>query len=120
MATTTFPIDSAAERHKRSDGELQPKPVTGHVVSDHVIPGEPLPPSADPDFVGAPPVAKQLLMIELQDRHHEWLLQAAARHGRTPEGYVELLVRQACAADPERVRNTIPQQKGQPAGTALR
>ena len=120
MATTTFNLDSAAMRHQRSDGELQPKPVTGHVVSDHAKPGEPLPPSADPDFVGAPPIAKQLLMIELQDRHHEWLLQAAARHGRTPESMVEQLVRQACAADPMRVRNTIPQQKGEPAGTARR
>lgn len=120
MATTTFNLDSAAERHQRRDNELQPRPVPVAPGAAEPKPGEILPPSADPDFVGAPPVAKQLLMIELQDRHHEWLLQAAARHGRTPEGMVELLVRQACAADPERVRSTIPQQKGQPAGTALR
>jgi hypothetical protein len=120
MTVTTVKLDSAPGRHRRADGELQPLPSLAAAVAAEPKPGEALPPSADPDFVEGPAPVLPSVTITLQDRHHAWLLQAAARDGRSPEHFVEGLVRQACAADPARIRNTLPQGLGQPAGTARR
>jgi hypothetical protein len=119
MPITTLQLDPGHKNHRRADGELQPKP---SIVLDapEPKPGEALPPSADPDFIEGEPAPLPTVTVALQQRHHDWLLQAAARDGRTPEQFVEGLVRQACAADPLRIRNTLPQMPGQPAGTARR
>jgi hypothetical protein len=122
MPVTTITLDPGQKHHRRGgDGELQPKPVPVPVEAlAEPKPGEPLPPSADPDFVEGPPPLRATVTITLQPRHHEWLLMAAAREGRTPENMAEALIRQAYAADPMRVRSTLPQGPGQPAGTARR
>jgi hypothetical protein len=122
MPVTTIKLDPGQKHHRRgSDGELQPKPVAITAAdAPEPQPGQALPPSADPDFVEGPPVPRPTVTITLQDRHHDWLLMAAAREGRSPEHLVEALVRQAYAADPLRVRSTLPQMPGQPAGTARR
>jgi hypothetical protein len=119
MPVTTLKLDSASARHRRADGELQPIPSQVAPVAEPK-PGEALPPASDPDFLGDAPRVLPAVTVTLQQRHHDWLLQAAAREGRTPEHFVEGLVRQACAADPARIRNTLPQMPGQPAGTARR
>jgi hypothetical protein len=122
MPVTTITLDPGQKHHRRgADGELQPKPaaVTAADAAEPK-PGEKLPPSADPDFVEGPPPPRATVTITLQPRHHEWLLMAAAREGRTPESMAEALIRQAYAADPLRVRSTLPQGPGQPAGTGRR
>jgi hypothetical protein len=122
MPVTTIKLDPGQTHHRRgSDGELQPKPAAvGFADEGDPKPGEKLPPSADPDFIDGPPPPRPTLTVTLQQRHHEWLLMAAEREGRSPESFAEALIRQAYAADPLRVRSTLPQGPGQPAGTARR
>lgn len=113
MPVTSVKLDSAASRHRRgNDGELQPIPTA--------VAPTPEPEPAEPEAADIPPAPRPEVTVALQDRHHAWLLDAAAREGRTPASYIEGLVRQACAADPHRIRNTLPQMPGQPAGTARR
>ncbi|MCU0966988.1 MAG: hypothetical protein MUF08_18550 [Burkholderiaceae bacterium] len=111
MTVTSVKLDSAPERHRRADGELQPIPSPATPTRDD---------AAEMEIVDGAPTPRPAVTFTLQQRHYDWLVQAAARDGRTPEHFVEGLVRQACAADPFRVRNTLPQAPGQPAGTARR
>ncbi|MCU0257029.1 MAG: hypothetical protein MUF60_09805 [Vicinamibacterales bacterium] len=111
MPVTSVKLDSAPARHRRADGELQPIPSPATPTREA---------EAEMQIVDGAPTPRPEVTIALQQRHHDWLLQAAAREGRSPEHFVEGLVRQACAADPHRIRNTLPQMPGQPAGTARR
>lgn len=114
-------LDVAPETHTAAEGgEKHPRPTRGGAEVPEPKPGETLPPSADPDFVEGEPPPRPSVTVALQQRHYDWLTDAAARAGRAPEFLLEQLVRQACAADPLRVRSTLPTGLGQPAGTARR
>jgi len=118
MAITLTP---PAETHARRDGELHPKPSGGRSIDDpQPSTGTPLPPSSDPDFAPPGPDHRIAVGVRLLPRHHAWLVDAAAREGRTVEAFLEGLIRRACAADPLSVRDTRPQEPGQPAGTGRR
>jgi hypothetical protein len=118
MATT---LEPPAATHTRRDGELQPKPDTGRAAREpERQPGERLPSSADPDFHPPGPDSRITVTTRLLPRHHAWLAGAAEREGRSIEAFLEGLIRRACANDPLTVRDTRPQEPGQPVGSGRR
>lgn len=76
---------------------------------------------AEDEAAAAPlPDTRIAVTVHLQPRHHAWLAHYAARHSRTIDGALDLLVRQGWQTDPQRIIDTRPQGPGGTAGSGVR
>lgn len=76
---------------------------------------------AEDEAAAAPlPDTRIAVTVHLQPRHHAWLAHYAARHGRTIDGALDLLVRQGWQVDPQRIIDTRPAGPGGTAGSGVR